>query len=775
MLLFVIPLDDFSQTHPTSLSKFYHLQAHILNPTAQLQRIFGYSSFRANQEEIVQAILARRDIFAVMPTGGGKSLCYQLPASMMKGTCLVVSPLISLMKDQVDAANAFGMKAGLLNSTLSPAQQHEVLTRLQEGAYDLLYLSPERLALPGFMERLRQAPLSFVAVDEAHCISEWGHDFRPDYLALSRLKQDLPGLPITAFTATATHRVQEDIIRRLALNQPLMTRASFDRPNLFYQVQLRDQVNIQIETIVRDHPDEAGIVYRLSRADVEKTTAWLQGQGIKALPYHAGLDSQTRSRNQEAFNRDEIQVVVATIAFGMGIDKSNVRFVIHGDLPKSMENYYQETGRAGRDGEPALCLLLYSRGDYSRLRFFIDQLTDERERQAGLAQLGRMLDFAEQPICRRRAVLRYFDEEYGPENCGTCDVCAHGVETVDASTHAQMIMSAIYRTDQRFGAGHIIDIVYGAKTGRISALGHDQLKTYGVGRDKGKRFWRQLVDSMLSQGLLASEGDPYPLLRITSAGEEVLFGREKFVTHRMLEEKGGKDGKPESLVYDERLFGALKQLRRVMADEAGVPPYVLFSDKSLHQMSSFMPQTPEALLGINGVGQAKLERYGKPFLAAIRSFLADNPEVLARQLELQEQQAQEAKASSPPRTRKQGSGATTLNATLQLAAEGLSIEEIATRRELKSSTIATHIGELLQQGHELDVDQYVVAAIRDEMIELFRKHGTSRLKPIIEAMEGRARYDEAHIIRGFLVSQGWGDRGKSDDSQVNLADGIAPE
>ncbi|MDD3814631.1 MAG: DNA helicase RecQ, partial [Desulfocapsaceae bacterium] len=603
-----------------------------MNYTEQLQKIFGFSTFRANQEEIVQSILAGRDVFAVMPTGGGKSLCYQLPASMMKGTCLVISPLISLMKDQVDAANAFGMHAGLLNSTLSNVEQHEVLARLQEGEYDLLYLSPERLTLPGFLERLRRAPLSFVAVDEAHCVSEWGHDFRPDYLALSCLKQELPGVPITAFTATATQRVQEDIISRLALSKPLMTRASFDRPNLFYQVQLRDQVNSQIEAVVRAHPDEAGIVYRLSRADVEKTATWLQKSGIKALPYHAGLDKQARSRNQEAFNRDEVQVVVATVAFGMGIDKSNVRFVIHGDLPKSMEGYYQETGRAGRDGEPALCLLLYSRGDYFRLRPFVDQLPDERERQLGLAQLSRMMDFAEQPVCRRRAVLRYFDENYAPDNCGSCDICTLGVETVDATTEAQMVMSAIYRTGQRFGAGHIVDIVYGARTGRITTLGHDQLKTYGVGRERGKRFWRQLIDSMLSQGLLKSEGDPYPMLHITVAGEDVLFGRAEFVTHRMLEDtKTGKKGRTEECAYDLPLFTLLKKLRRDMAEKEGVPPYILFSDKSLHQMSSLMPQTSDALLAVNGVGQMKLERYGKPFLEAIGKYLRDNPEAFKQQ------------------------------------------------------------------------------------------------------------------------------------------------
>ncbi len=713
-----------------------------MNYTEQLQRIFGFSTFRANQKEIVQAILAGRDIFAVMPTGGGKSLCYQLPASMMKGTCLVVSPLISLMKDQVDAANAFGMKAGLLNSTLTTAQQHEVMARLQEGDYDLLYLSPERLALPGFLERLRRAPLSFVAVDEAHCISEWGHDFRPDYLALSSLKQELPGVPITAFTATATQRVQKDIVRRLALNQPLMTRASFDRPNLFYQVQLRDQVNSQIETVVLAHPDEAGIVYRLSRADVEKTAAWLQKRGVKALPYHAGLDKQTRGQNQEAFNRDEVQVVVATVAFGMGIDKSNVRFVIHGDLPKSMEGYYQETGRAGRDGEPALCLLLYSRGDYFRLRPFIDQLPDERERQAGLAQLSRMMALAEQPVCRRRALLHYFDEKYEQDNCGACDVCVHGVQSVVASTEAQMVMSAIYRSGQRFGAGHIVDIVYGARTGRISALGHDQLKTYGVGRERGKRFWRQLIDGMLSQGLLKSEGAPYPMLHITAAGEEVLFSRAEFVTHQMLEDRGTRSEEP---LYDEHLFALLKKKRRDMAEEAGMPPYILFSDKSLHQMSSLMPQTPDALLGINGVGQMKLERYGKPFLEIIGNYLATNPEACPQQA---------VKVAAPSVARKQTSGQT-LEETLRLAETGMSVEEMAAERQLKPSTIASHLGELLQQGKGLDVDHYVDLTVRSEMAELFRVHGLQRLKPIVDGMEGRAGYEQAHIVRGFLLSQGW--------------------
>lgn len=476
----------------------------------QLQRVFGFSTFRRNQQEIVEAILAGRDVFAVMPTGGGKSLCYQLPASLLAGGCIVISPLISLMKDQVDAALAIGLEAAYLNSTLLQSEQQEVMTRMQKGGYQLLYISPERLALPGFLQRLKESSFSFLAVDEAHCISEWGHDFRPDYLALSRIREELPHLPLAAFTATATEKVQEDIIHRLQLSDPLLVRASFDRPNLFYQVLPRQQVNKQIERAIREHKGEAGIVYRLSRNDVEKTASYLSARGITALPYHAGLEAGQRQANQEAFNRDEVQVIVATVAFGMGIDKSNVRFVIHGDLPKNLESYYQETGRAGRDSEPAHCLLFYSRGDFFRLRPFVEQLQDKKEREFGLQQLRRMMAFAEQPVCRRRAVLAYFDEEYPQENCGACDICVHGTEEIDGTVDAQKVMSAIYRTDQRFGAGHIVDILYGAKSKRILSLGHDRIKTYGIGKKEGKGHWRSVIDALLAQGLLEAEGENIP-------------------------------------------------------------------------------------------------------------------------------------------------------------------------------------------------------------------------------------------------------------------------
>ncbi|MBU0943069.1 MAG: DNA helicase RecQ [Proteobacteria bacterium] len=708
---------------------------------AQLQRVFGFSSFRNNQEDIVEAILAGRDVFAVMPTGGGKSLCYQLPASLLSGGCIVISPLISLMKDQVDAAIAIGLDAAYLNSTLTQSKQQEVMAKMQRGGYQLLYLSPERLALPGFLQRLKQSPFAFLAVDEAHCISEWGHDFRPDYLALSRIREEFPHLPLAAFTATATEKVQEDITRRLHLSEPLLVRASFDRPNLFYQVVPRQQVNKQIAEAIREHKGEAGIVYRLSRNDVEKTAAYLSARGITALPYHAGLEAGERQSNQEAFNRDEVQVIVATVAFGMGIDKSNVRFVIHGDLPKNLESYYQETGRAGRDNEPAHCLLFYSRGDFFRLRPFIEQLQDQQEREFGLQQLRRMMAFAEQPKCRRRAVLAYFDEEYGQENCGACDICVHGIEEINGTIDAQKVMSAIYRTDQRFGVGHIVDIVYGAKSKRIVSLGHDQIKTYGVGRKEGKGHWRSVIDALLAQGLLRAEGGEYPLLKLTAAGEEVLFGKKDFIHHAIL---GPEKAVGQEDSHDQDLFSRLQLLRREMADAEGVPPYVLFSDRSLREMCCRYPENEAEFLAVSGVGQVKLSQYGAAFLAVIRDYLAEHPEIEKGPQAAAEEKEKQA---GPKRL----SSSDTLTETFVLAQEGLGVEEIAARRGLKPITIAGHLEQIFQQGENgLDILCFVEPDLLEELCAQFAAHGMARLKPVVESMGGRADYDLARIVRGYL-------------------------
>ncbi len=494
-----------------------------------LRTVFGFQTFRPNQEGIIGSILDKQDVFAVMPTGGGKSLCYQLPALMMNGTTIVISPLISLMKDQVDAALENGIPAAFMNSSLSSEEISGVYQKMKYNKIKLLYIAPERFAMQHFLETLKNLPVSFFAIDEAHCVSEWGHDFRPDYLALSIIPKMFPGAPVAAFTATATRRVQEDIISRLGLRSPNVIRASFNRPNLFYEVKSKSRADQQILEFLKEHSGESGIVYRTTRDSVTDTAEFLTSKGIKALPYHAGLGGDERTRNQDAFNRDEISVIVATIAFGMGIDKSNVRFVVHADLPKNIEGYYQETGRAGRDGEPAHCLLLFSRGDIPKIRYFIDQITDDDERSVALEKLNQMAGFASHNVCRRKQLLNFFGEEYLSENCGTCDICSGTVEQIDVTVDAQIAMSAVSRTQQRFGAGHIVDIVTGADTKRIRELRHNEIKTYGAGRDKDKKHWRFIIDELLAQEALHQDGEKYPVLKLTQKGLEILFGKAQIL------------------------------------------------------------------------------------------------------------------------------------------------------------------------------------------------------------------------------------------------------
>lgn len=594
-----------------------------------LDRVFGFRSFRANQEVLVRAVLAGRDVFAVMPTGGGKSLCYQLPAHLLDGTCVVVSPLISLMKDQVDAAVDNGLRAEVYNSTLDGQQRAEVMRRLVAGAVDLLYVAPERLAMDGFLSTLESVKLCLFAIDEAHCISEWGHDFRPDYLALSRIVEHFPGVPVAAFTATATHRVQQDIIDRLALRKPHTVRASFDRPNLFYQVAPKNNVNRQLLEFLKHRPGESGIVYRTTRDNVDSTAAFLCEHGVSATPYHAGLGPEVRQANQEAFNRDEAHVVVATIAFGMGIDKSNVRFVVHADLPKNMEGYYQETGRSGRDGEPAHCLLLFGRGDIAKQRYFIDRTESESEREIASRKLNEMARFASTNACRRRALLGYFGERYELENCGACDVCRGSVEQVDATVDAQIVMSAVARTGQRFGASHVVDVVCGADTQKIRDFRHNEVKTYGAGKGKPKRHWRSIIDDLVAQEFLAVSRDGLPIMHITPAGGEVLFGRRAFSVLKPSKvepeakaaraARRGKDAEPLG-EYDSGLFEHLRGLRTKLAREKNVPPYVVFSDRTLREMSQSAPTGEAQMRAVTGIGEKKLAQYGQAFLEAIANY-----------------------------------------------------------------------------------------------------------------------------------------------------------
>ena len=587
-----------------------------------LRRVFGFESFRPNQEAIVAAVLAKKDVFAVMPTGGGKSLCYQLPALMLEGTAVVISPLISLMKDQVDAAKENGIAAAFMNSSLGPREMADAYRRLTGNQIKLLYIAPERFALPQFIETLRGIRLSLFAIDEAHCISEWGHDFRPDYLSLSVIPSLFPDVPVAAFTATATEKVQQDIIGKIGLRSPHIVRASFNRPNLFYRVESKADVSAQLLEFLKDHEGESGIIYRTTRDAVEATAASLSAAGIKALPYHAGLSAEEREKNQEAFNRDEISVIVATIAFGMGIDKSNVRFVVHADLPKHIEAYYQETGRAGRDGEPAHCQLYFSRGDIPKIRYFIDKMEDEKERAIALEKLNQTVRFASHNVCRRKQLLSFFGEVYPENNCGTCDICTGSVQRMDISTDARIVMSAMARTNERFGILHVIDVVMGADTKRIKELGHDSLKTFGAGRDRDKNHWRFIVNELLAQELIRQDGDRYPVLKLTQKGAAVLIGREEVFGLKRQEVKAKeRRGKADdSGGFDTMLFERLRLIRKRLASESRVPPYVVFSDKTLHEMCRHFPTTSSEMRRIPGVGDVKLERYGEEFLSEIRTY-----------------------------------------------------------------------------------------------------------------------------------------------------------
>ena len=590
-----------------------------------LKTVFGYSSFRENQEEVITAIMSGKDVFTSMPTGGGKSLCYQIPGLMFDGLTVVISPLIALMKDQVDDAVSKGIPAAFLNSTLKKEDISEIYSQLYRNDIKLLYLSPERLAVEGYIDHLHDFKISFFAIDEAHCLSEWGHDFRPDYLFLSKIRNKFPDVPMAAFTATATKKVQDDIIRILKLKKPLTIRASFDRKELNYLVRPKTEVLSQISAFIKKYPEESGIVYRISRKDVEKTASHLKQRGIKALHYHAGLTREERNKNQELFNNDEVDVIVATTAFGMGINKSNIRYVIHGDLPKSMEGYYQETGRAGRDGLDSDCVLFFSNGDIVKQQYFIDQIEDQKEQLKCRNNLNSLLRFATINVCRRKQILEYFGEPHNG-NCCNCDVCNDMTEKVLATVDAQKVLSAIARTNQGFGINHIIDIVWGADTEKIRSKNHHNLKTFGVGKDKSKKWWRSIINELIGQQVIYQDSERYNVLCINKLGQKILFGEEEFYISEASASKDDDSLSRNDLIdrggfKDKALFKLLKEKRTEIAHENMIPPYIIFSDKTLKDMSLLKPRNSDEFLLVSGVGEKKMEVYGPQFLPVIREYL----------------------------------------------------------------------------------------------------------------------------------------------------------
>jgi ATP-dependent DNA helicase RecQ len=594
------------------------------SPLQTLRDIFGYRAFRPPQEEIVATLIAGHDAFVLMPTGGGKSLCYQIPALHRAGVAIVVSPLISLMKDQVDALVANGVHAAFYNSSLGAKAARTVLARLHAGELDLLYVAPERLLSEGFLDRLRELPIALFAIDEAHCVSQWGHDFRPEYVQLGQLRRLFPGVPTIALTATADPQTRGDILARLGLQQARCFVAGFDRPNIRYAVIEKHKPFSQLSAFLDGQRQNAGIIYALSRKRVEELAGRLAAAGWKAAAYHAGMGDADRERVQEAFLRDDLQIVVATVAFGMGIDKSNVRFVVHYDLPKNIESYYQETGRAGRDGLPAEALLLFGYGDIAISRGLIEKGGNPEQKRIELHKLQAMVGFAEAQSCRRRVLLGYFGERLGAD-CGNCDVCLNPPERYDATVDAQKALSCVFRVGQRFGLGHVVDVLRGARSERIRELGHDRLSTYGLGMEQSAEAWTGLIRQLIHHGYLVQDVARYSVLTLSEAARPLLRGEERLVLAkpRLRVKVQPKKGKARigNLDYDEALFERLRAVRKRLADAEGVPPFVIFADATLAEMAALMPSDETGLLAVSGVGKHKLRRFGGEFLDEIISFV----------------------------------------------------------------------------------------------------------------------------------------------------------
>ncbi|MDO8810541.1 MAG: DNA helicase RecQ [Gallionella sp.] len=596
-----------------------------------LRDVFGYASFRGAQQAIVEHVVAGGDALVLMPTGGGKSLCYQIPALLRPGVGIVVSPLIALMQDQVDALKQLGVQAAFLNSSLDAEAAREVLRSVLGGELKLLYVAPERLMTEGFLnllERLQQENrIALFAIDEAHCVSQWGHDFRPEYRALTVLHERFPNVPRIALTATADAPTRREIVERLALEQARQFVSSFDRPNIRYRVTQKNNARQQLQTFLEtEHSDDAGIVYCLSRKKVEETAAWLKESGWDALPYHAGLDAATRSKNQKRFLREEGVIMVATVAFGMGIDKPNVRFVAHLDLPKSMEGYYQETGRAGRDGLPANAWMAYGLGDVVSMRqMLLSGDAPEERKRVELQKLDALLGFCESTDCRHQTVLRYFGEEH-PGDCGQCDNCLSPVDTWDATQAAQMALSCVYRTGQRFGVGHLIDVLLGKETAKIEQFRHRQLSTFGIGKELAQAQWSSVYRQLVAAGLLNVDMEAYGGLRLTEAARPVLRGEQEVWLRRDVapakrratkEERDARRRQPFTGANEDPLWQALKAKRMELAREQGVPPYVIFHDSTLLEILKHRPGSLNELGQISGIGQAKLARYGDAFLQVV--------------------------------------------------------------------------------------------------------------------------------------------------------------
>ncbi|MEO1962224.1 MAG: DNA helicase RecQ [Cycloclasticus sp.] len=704
----------------------------MTNALSILQNTFGYDAFRSPQDEIIDELVQGRDAFVLMPTGGGKSLCYQIPALLREGTAIIVSPLIALMQDQVDALQQLGINAAYLNSTLKVGEARQVEQQLMQGELDLLYVAPERLLNEAMLSLLERCQLALFAIDEAHCVSQWGHDFRPEYQKLKILHERFPNVPRIALTATADQRTRDEIISQLQLEDARVFINSFDRPNIHYAISEGNNPKLRMWRFLQEHHNnDAGIVYCLSRKKVESIAQWLSEQGRTALPYHAGLPQEVRQTHQQRFLREDGVIIVATIAFGMGIDKPDVRFVAHLSLPKSIEAYYQETGRAGRDGEPANAWMAYGLQDVLTLRQFMqNSKADDAHKRVEHNKLESMLGLCELIACRRQALLGYFDEVL-EQPCGACDNCVSPPEKWDGSEAAQKVLSTIYRTGQRFGVNYIIDVLTGKQDKRIQQNAHDQISTFGIGSEFSMTEWRTILRQLIALGYIHVDAESHGALKLAELSRAVLRGEKMLQLRKQSkEEKLATEKKKKSPVrpQDEPLWEALRALRMQLAEEAGVPPYVIFHDATLQELVKKRPTIIADMRYISGIGDQKIKRYGKKFLTEIAKYpLAD---LLDNRL------------------------SSTVNETLLIYQEGSSIEQIAAQRDIKVNTIYSHLADAIEVGL-LEVKD--VLDLKDSeyqeitmMIESLEDESKGRIKPIYEALDEEYEYGIIKCVQASI-------------------------